>query len=73
MKYLSVHKVLEQSEGAARLQDLLYRAGQPYPSHQRIHNWKIRGAVPGAWVGAIIWALACKGVNPIKLLGETRP
>jgi hypothetical protein len=72
MKVISVHKVIELAGGAARLQDLMIRAGQPYPDHQRINNWKNRGAVPGSWVGAVIWALACKGVNPIKLLSDTR-
>lgn len=72
MKVLSIQKVLTKAGGAARLQDLLWRAGQPFPSHQRLHNWKVRGTIPGAWAGAVIWALACHGVNPLDLLDEPR-
>jgi hypothetical protein len=72
MKVLSIRKVLEYAGGSSRLQETLYRAGQPYPSDQRLSNWKARGSIPGAWAGAIIWALACKGVNPLKLLDDTR-
>lgn len=72
MKVVSIHKVLEKAGGAARLQETLYRSGQPYPSHQTLANWKARGMIPGWWVGAIVWALACKGVNPLTLIEEGR-
>lgn len=72
MKVLSIYKVLEAAGGAARLQETLFRTGQPYPSHQTLANWKARNAVPGAWAGAVIYALACKGVNPMRLLSDTR-
>jgi hypothetical protein len=72
MKVVSIHKVIEAAGGAARLQTLMIRAHQPYPDHQRIGNWKRRGQIPGSWVGAVMWALACKGVNPIDLLSDTR-
>lgn len=70
MKILSIQKVLKKAGGAARLQDTLWRAGQPFPSHQRIRNWKVRGSIPGSWAGAILWAMACKGVNPLSLLED---
>ena len=68
MKTLSIHRVLNAAGGAAKLQELLYRSGQPYPSHVRIAMWKARNSIPGSWAGALIYALACKGVNPISLL-----
>ena len=66
-------EVLEATGGGAGLQDLLFRAGQPFPSHQRLHNWKARNSIPGAWTGAILWALACSGVDPMSLLEDLQP
>lgn len=71
MKVLSVNKVLDEAGGAAKLQELLYRAGQPYPSLPRISMWKARNSIPGWWAGAIIYAFACKKVNPLRLLAES--
>ena len=71
MKFLSIEKVLKKAGGAAKLQETLVRAGQPYPSHPRMCNWVRRNSIPAAWTGAIIWALACKGVNPLHLLDDT--
>lgn len=73
MKVLDVNLVLSLAGGAAKLRETMVRAGQPMPSFQRIHHWKMRDRIPGTWAGSIIWALACKGVNPIKLLRETNP
>jgi hypothetical protein len=72
MKVLSVHKVLELAGGPAGLQKLMYRAGQPFPSFQQIANWQTRNSIPGWWIGAIIYTLACKRINPLKLLTDTR-
>jgi hypothetical protein len=72
MKVLSIHKVLELAGGAANLQKLMYRAGQPFPSFQTLTNWQARNSIPGWWAGAIIYTLACKGINPVKLLSDTR-
>lgn len=73
MKVLSVSKVLELAGGPANLQRLMYRAGQPFPSFQTMTNWQARDSLPGWWAGAIIYTLACKGINPLKLLRETQP
>lgn len=70
VKFLSILKVLEHTGGPTGLQDVLFRAGQPFPTLQRINNWRVRQTLPHPWPGAIIWALACAGVNPLDLLDD---
>lgn len=51
------------------LQKLMRAAGQPVPRIGTIWMWESRGgAIPGWWTGAIVYALALKGVHPMHLL-----
>jgi hypothetical protein len=68
MKVLSVRKVLEAAGSPVRLQRLLWRAGQPYPTLRAIYGWKVSRLIPARWQAPIMWAFACKGVNPIRKL-----
>ena len=65
-----MHSVLSASGGAVGLQQKLWQAYQPFPSLQRISMWRARNSIPGPWVGAILWALAAQGVNPLALLKD---
>src|SRR5262249_5126528 len=72
VKVVSIGKVLEAVGSAAELRRTMHRAGQPFPSFQTIRNWARRDSIPGPWVGAVLWSLACRRINPIDLLRETR-
>ena len=68
MKAFTIHKVLEAAGGVNKLRNLLIRSGQPCPPYSTVNLWRWRGSLPTHWVGPIMWALACKGINPVKLL-----
>lgn len=70
MKFLSIEKVWKQAGGAVGIQNALFRSGQDFPSRERIFKWKARNSIPGSWAGAVIYALAAKGVNPLSLLSD---
>lgn len=70
MKVLSVAKVLKVAGSPTRLQRLLWRAGQPYPTLRAIYGWKVKGLIAARWQAPILWALACKNHNPVKFLQD---
>jgi hypothetical protein len=68
MKVLSVNKVLEAAGSPVKLQRLLWRAGQPYPTLRAIYGWKVSRVIPAVWQAPILWAFACKNVNVFRKL-----
>lgn len=70
LKHLDVTLVMEAAKGPARLQQMLWRARQPFPSMQVMANWRFRGRIGGRWVAPIMWAFACRGTDPMKLFAD---
>lgn len=69
MKLLSIDRVCELVGGSPN--DLilaLLKSGQPAPEYDTIRKWIKRGVIPSYWVGAVIWACACHGIDPLKLI-----
>lgn len=83
MMFLSVERVMDavkrltdapsnsaEPRGPSGLQKLLAAADQPVPQIHTIMQWQYRRQIPGWWTGAVMYALARRGVHPLNLLIE---
>lgn len=61
------------ARGASSLRKLMDAAGQPVPDFHVINQWVERDMIPGKWTGAVLYALALKGVHPMNLLIQVHP
>lgn len=71
VQYYSIHRVFKLIKGGpGRLRRLLIKHEQPAPSTNTISKWKRRNAIPSLWVGAVMWACAREGIDPLICLED---
>ena len=69
MKQLYFSTVLDRINGGpADLALMLVKSDGEAPPSDTIAKWKRTNTIPGSWVGAVIYACANYGIDPIDLL-----
>lgn len=69
MKQLYFSTVLNRINGGpADLALMLLKSAGEAPHNDTIAKWKRTNRIPGNWIGAVLWACACFGIDPLDLL-----